>query len=167
MAKITDRKLGKYEVEVIKLILDKSPVEKFSELMTAMEKDFDIPLLNDPEWNERNRDIIHLYKLISDYRKVDQEEFNRDMEEDWLNKLINLDNVEISRANRLDISAVYYITVENSYDYREELKELGYIWKGYNIKGNSWNKKILASDRTKELGKLEQLKGVKIKTISK
>jgi len=80
---LTVRRLGKYEVGVVKLILNDESIEEFSKLMTEMEKDFNIPALNDPEWNERNRDIIHLYKLISDYREVDQEEFNRDMEDDW------------------------------------------------------------------------------------
>lgn len=67
---LTIRKTGKHEVQVVKSILNEAPFEEFSELMTKMEKDFDIPLLNDPEWNEKNKDIIHLYRLISDYREL-------------------------------------------------------------------------------------------------
>lgn len=98
-------------------------------------------------------------------KELDQEELEEQKE--WLNKLIDMDNVEISEGNKINIAAVYYVAVSNSYDYKDHLKELGYIWKGYNIKGNSWNKKIIANDKEEELSKIENLSGVKIKIISK
>lgn len=98
-------------------------------------------------------------------KELDQEELEE--EKEWLNKLIDMDNVEISEGNKINIAAVYYLVISNSYDHKDHLKELGYIWKGYNIKGNSWNKKILANDKEEELSKIENLSGVKIKIISK
>lgn len=98
-------------------------------------------------------------------KELDQEELEEERE--WLNKLIDMDNVEIDNANKINISAVYYVTISNSYDHKDYLKELGYIWKGYNIKGNSWNKKILANEKKEELSKVEGLSGIKIKIISK
>jgi hypothetical protein len=35
------------------------------ELMTMMEKEYRIPLLRDPEWKEKNRAVIALYRKIS------------------------------------------------------------------------------------------------------
>lgn len=98
-------------------------------------------------------------------KELDKEDLGQ--EKEWLNKLIDLDNVEMDKGNKLNISAVYYVTICNSYEHKDYLKELGYIWKGYNIKGNSWNKKILANDKEEELSKIEKLPGVKIKIISK
>lgn len=75
---LTVRRLGKYETEVARLVLDEAPVEEFSKLMTDMEKEFQIPLLNNLEWNEKNKDIIHFYRLISNHRELD-----RDLEDEW------------------------------------------------------------------------------------
>lgn len=41
---------------------------KLSELMTDMERKFQISILNDPEWEKENRAIIALYRMISNSR---------------------------------------------------------------------------------------------------
>lgn len=42
---------------------------RLAELMTMMEKEYRIPLLRkDPEWEEKNREAIELYKKISKSR---------------------------------------------------------------------------------------------------
>lgn len=39
-----------------------------SELMTKMEREFNIPMLHDDAWEKSNADVILLYKLISNSR---------------------------------------------------------------------------------------------------
>lgn len=41
-----------------------------SELMTKMEKEFDIPYLNDEKWNKDHEKIIELYRKISNSRSL-------------------------------------------------------------------------------------------------
>ncbi|CAK7073694.1 hypothetical protein [Tissierella sp.] len=72
------RRTGEYEVEFIKLILDKAPDKEYSYLMAEMESRFNIPLLNDLEWNEKNKDVINLYRAIANQRNLVEEN-----EEDW------------------------------------------------------------------------------------
>lgn len=88
-------------------------------------------------------------------------------EKEFLSKIIDLSNVDFSSGNEIDIQAVYYILVFNSYEHREYLKSQGYLWNGYNLKKNSWNKKILASEKESELEKIAILPGVEVKIISK
>lgn len=38
-----------------------------SEYMTAMEKAFNIPWLNDEEYNKNNREVIELYRKFADW----------------------------------------------------------------------------------------------------
>lgn len=38
---------------------------RLTELMTMMEKEYRIPLLKDPEWEKKNREVITLYRKIS------------------------------------------------------------------------------------------------------
>ncbi|WP_406242032.1 hypothetical protein ACF3M2_14080 [Tissierella carlieri] len=72
------RRTGEYEVEFMKLILDKVSDKEYSYLMTEMESRFNIPLLNDLGWNEKNRDVINLYQAIANQRSLAEEN-----EEGW------------------------------------------------------------------------------------
>ncbi|GMA51803.1 hypothetical protein GCM10025857_31600 [Alicyclobacillus contaminans] len=38
-------------------------------LMTQMEREFHIPLLRDEQWEQRNKPVIALYRIISESRK--------------------------------------------------------------------------------------------------
>lgn len=42
--------------------------ERLSELMTEMERAFQIPLLNDEKYNKNNSEVILLYRRISEAR---------------------------------------------------------------------------------------------------
>ncbi|MEC1387351.1 hypothetical protein [Aerococcus viridans] len=44
---------------------------KLAELMTEMEAEYRIPMLKKPEWEEKNRKVISLYRKISRSRKDD------------------------------------------------------------------------------------------------
>ena len=71
--------------------------------MTTMEKDFNIPALNDPDWNERNKDIIHLYQLILKNRELEKNP------EDKIRKVLvtiffdNDDNLEMEDRTMTDL----------------------------------------------------------------
>jgi hypothetical protein len=41
---------------------------RFAELMTEMEKDYDIPLLTSNEWEKENKAVIALYRKLSNSR---------------------------------------------------------------------------------------------------
>jgi len=41
-----------------------------SKLMTKMEKEFDIPYLNNEKWNQDHKEVIELYRKISNSRKI-------------------------------------------------------------------------------------------------
>lgn len=85
-----------------------------------------------------------------------------------LSGLISMDNIKIINGNEVDIEAVYYICVSNSYAHKDYLKVNGYFWNGYNkIKKNSWTKKIFAKDKDEELEKVINLEGVKVKLVSR
>jgi hypothetical protein len=43
---------------------------RLSDLMTKMEKEFNIPYLNDIRWNHEHKNVIELYRKISDARKI-------------------------------------------------------------------------------------------------
>lgn len=89
-------------------------------------------------------------------------------EKEFLSELIAMDNVKIINGNEVDIGAVYYICVLNSYAHKDYLKSNGYFWNGYNkIKKNSWTKKILAKDKNEELEKVINLEGVKVQLVSR
>lgn len=42
-----------------------------SSLMTDMERQFNIPLLRDIEWEKHNQEVINLYRMIADSRNFD------------------------------------------------------------------------------------------------
>ncbi len=84
-----------------------------------------------------------------------------------LKKLIDAENIKVIDRNDLEIEAIYYIAVLNSYNHREILKENGYIYNGYGIEKKSWNKKIKANELEREKELLNKLDGVKFKIINK
>lgn len=43
---------------------------RLAAIMTDMEKEFHIPLLNDPEWNAAHPEIISTYRQISNMRPL-------------------------------------------------------------------------------------------------
>lgn len=43
---------------------------ELSKLMTNMETDFEIPRLNNNEWNNKNKEVIELYRIISNSRSL-------------------------------------------------------------------------------------------------
>ncbi|OJG77536.1 hypothetical protein RV10_GL002370 [Enterococcus pallens] len=59
----------------------------------------------------------------------------------------------------------YYIGIENGYEYRYGLKELGYFWEGYGVK-KMWVKKVDAQSYYTELEKLTQFAGIEYKKVT-
>lgn len=59
----------------------------------------------------------------------------------------------------------YYIGIENGYEYRYDLKELGYFWEGYGVK-KMWIKKVDAQSYYTELEKLTQFAGIEYKKVT-
>lgn len=67
-----------YETKLIELKHNKASDNQYSDLMSEMEEKFNIPLLDNPRWNEKNSDIISLYKAIANQRIFEEEN-----EEEW------------------------------------------------------------------------------------
>lgn len=107
------------------------------------------------------------------YSKVEQlwikeiELENIEAEIEYLKTITDESNIKIIDRENLEIEAIYYIAVFNSFDYKELLKTNGYIYNGYGISKKSWNKKIKASELEKEEQLIKKLDGVKYKVISK
>ena len=80
-----------------------------------------------------------------------------------LKRLIDEENIKIKDRNDLEIEAIYYIAVFNSYMHKDILKQNGYIYNGYGIEKKSWNKKIKASELEREEELLSKLDGIKYK----
>ncbi|OUZ16399.1 hypothetical protein A5868_001320 [Enterococcus sp. 12F9_DIV0723] len=59
----------------------------------------------------------------------------------------------------------YYIGIENGYEYRYGLRELGYFWEGYGVK-KMWVKKVDAQSYYTELEKLTQFAGIEYKKVT-
>lgn len=59
----------------------------------------------------------------------------------------------------------YYIGIENGYEHRYGLKELGYFWEGYGVK-KKWVKKVDAQSYYAELQKLTQFPGIEFKKVT-
>lgn len=72
------RRTGEYEVKFIKLILDEAPGEEYFYLMTEIDSKYNIDLINDLGWNDKYKDVIDLYKAISNQRSFEEE-----YEEEW------------------------------------------------------------------------------------
>ncbi|MBS6502199.1 MAG: hypothetical protein KH415_11315 [Clostridium sp.] len=84
-----------------------------------------------------------------------------------LKRLTDVENIKIIYRNDLEIEAIYYIVVLNSYSHRDILKKSGYIYNGYGIQKKSWNKKIKANELENEKELLNKLDGIKFKIINK
>ncbi|MDU6333756.1 MAG: hypothetical protein E6584_21585 [Enterobacter hormaechei] len=91
---------------------------------------------------------------------------NLEEEMNFLKEIIYEENIKVIDSRDLEIEAIYYIVVLNSYNYRDILKESGYIYNGYGIKKKSWNKKIKANELDKEKDLLNRLEGINMKIIS-
>jgi hypothetical protein len=115
----------------------------------------------------------YLQKRGYKYSKVEQLWFREikvgtiSEELDLLRRIINVENIKVIDRTDLEIEAIYYIVVLNSYNYKDILKENGYIYNGYGIDKKSWNKKIKAHELEKEKELLNKLEGVNIKIINK
>lgn len=48
---------------------DNEKIDRLSMLMTKMEREFNIPIMEDIKWNTQHKEIIELYKKISDSRE--------------------------------------------------------------------------------------------------
>lgn len=83
-------------------------------------------------------------------------------EKEFLKSLIDEKNIVVSEGNIITIEAVYYVVVDNCYNCKDVLKSNGYIYKGYNQKGNSWVKKIKANTLEDEQKFLKQFPGIKV-----
>lgn len=49
---------------------DKEKSRKFARLMTDMEKEFNIPVIKDEEWEKQNKPVVALYRKISMTRSL-------------------------------------------------------------------------------------------------
>lgn len=132
---------------------------------------------------KKNRKIIKVSNSFSikgqlkekgyKYSKIEQlwikeiESVRLEEEIEYLKRITHKSNIKIIDRENLEIEAIYYIAILNSYNYREILKENGYIYKGYGIGKKSWNKKIKATELEKEKELLNRLEGVNIKIINK
>ncbi|MBO0455813.1 hypothetical protein JZO77_03545 [Enterococcus hulanensis] len=59
----------------------------------------------------------------------------------------------------------YYIGIENGYEYRYGLSELGYLWEGYGV-NRMWVKKVDAQSYYEELRKLTPFAGIEYKKVT-
>lgn len=65
--------LGAYDwqyEEIIKIPDYKTKNDLLKILMTELEKEFSIPIFNDELWNRRHKDVIDLYRKISNAREL-------------------------------------------------------------------------------------------------
>lgn len=90
-------------------------------------------------------------------------ENNLEQEKEYLYSIIDKKNVKVHNAKEIKVEAIYYIVVGNCYDYKDILKNNGYIFNGYNYKNNQWVKKIKAADLNKEKLFLSRMKNIKVK----
>lgn len=44
--------------------------ERAADIMNDMEKEFDIPMVNNEEYNQRNTDVIELYREVANSRDL-------------------------------------------------------------------------------------------------
>lgn len=49
---------------------EKEKARKFARLMTDMEKEFNIPVLRNEEWEKQNKPVVALYRKISMTRSL-------------------------------------------------------------------------------------------------
>lgn len=80
---------------------------------------------------------------------------------EYLYTITDKANVVVTQIKDIEIQAMGYIVVDNCYDYKDELKNDGYIYRGYNHnKGSKWIKKIYIKDKQEELDKLKNMKNI-------
>lgn len=98
-----------------------------------------------------------------------QKEFNSQQEaENELNVLLpfsHKENFLIRPVLSPTFLSYYYIGIENGYEYRYGLKELGYLWEGYGVSG-MWVKKVDAQSYYEELRKLTPFAGIEYKKVT-
>lgn len=75
------------------------------------------------------------------------------------------EDILIQPLNQLTFLTYYYIGIENGYEYRYGLKDLGYLWEGYNVK-NMWVKKVDATAFYREIRKLTTFAGIEYKKVT-
>ncbi len=69
--KCADERPRAYYVALERIKRDyKSNKKNGTDLMNEMEEIFNIPALNDPDFNEENKDVISLYRKISKERSI-------------------------------------------------------------------------------------------------
>lgn len=173
----TSIKLGYVNYDSIRIKQDSLDIQQ-------MEKYFGkITVKYDPSLDS-NKDYS-LFKIINSYDIKDElkkmKYFYNSTEKIWQKKIKNSDiesekekitklnsNVkfQVTSFNNLDIKVFYYIIiVGDTYDCKDELKQLGYLFNGYNQKSNKWIKKIEAKEIDKESSELSKLNlKYKIKT---
>lgn len=91
------------------------------------------------------------------------EEAEREVE--FLLKYSNQENLLIRPVISPTFLSYYYIAIENGYEYRYGLKELGYFWEGYGVK-KMWVKKVDAQSYYAELEKLTQFADIEYKKVT-
>lgn len=60
----------RYETVIHSNLSDREKTMKLSNLMTELELAFNIPMQRKPEWEEKNRPVIALYRKIANSRKL-------------------------------------------------------------------------------------------------
>lgn len=86
----------------------------------------------------------------------------------FLKGITDTKNISVDEGNSMTIEAIYYIIVGgNSYDCKDQLKQSGYYFNGYNHKGNVWVKKIKATTLDDEQRFLRKFRNIKVKVSSK
>lgn len=58
------------ELEVFRERFKNAKGKDLSRLMTEMERSFNIPMVNDEEYNNSNKEVIELYREISNSRDI-------------------------------------------------------------------------------------------------
>lgn len=77
----------------------------------------------------------------------------------------NKDNFLIRPILSPTFLSYYYIGIENGYEYRYGLSELGYLWEGYGV-NRMWVKKVDAQSYYEELRKLTPFAGIEYKKVT-
>lgn len=140
---------------------------KYDPTMDKRKDIYMIKVKNSFKIKEQLKNMDFKYNSIEQvwYKEVHKE--NIDNYKEALLRLIEKENIVISSMKDNEIEAIYYVVVDNCYDYKDSLKEKGYRYKGYNFKGNVWVKKIKAQDLNMEMNYLNRLKGIKVKVKGK
>ncbi|GAB6458761.1 hypothetical protein CON36_33015 [Bacillus cereus] len=93
---------------------------------------------------------------------MEVEEQDIEQEKNLILQHLSPENLNIRKANDINIEAIYYVIVHNSYSCKDQLKQNGYYFNGYNQKGNVWVKKIKSTELRQEEKFLKQFKDIKV-----